>query len=157
MQINLKKPLVYIFVFGTIIFLISLTSGLINYALVDLFHFKINLNPNNKFAHEPFWVKLIAGSLVVPILETYFFQQLPYTFLKSRKRNTTAIILISSILFALSHCYSIPYMIFAFFAGIVLIKSFINWQGTLNSKYLVTFAIHSVANLYVTIFSFFFH
>ncbi len=154
MQIQLKKPLVYIFVFGTLLFLISLASGLINYALINLFHFKINMN--NKFAHEPFWFKLIVGSLVAPFLETYFFQQLPYTILKKWNANNTIIILISSVLFGLSHFYSLYYMIFGFFAGIVLIKAFINWQGTLNSKYLITVGIHSMANLYVTIFSFFF-
>jgi hypothetical protein len=111
---------------------------------------------NNKFAHHPFWFKLVGGSIIAPLLETYLFQQLPYTFLKKWNASNTIIILISSVLFGLSHFYSLSYIIFAFFAGIVLIKSFINWEGTLNSKFMITVAIHGVANLFITLLYFFF-
>lgn len=140
--------------FAVIIVLISTVSGLIDYALVNLFHFHINVN--NKFDSYPFPVKLIGVSLAAPIIETYLFQQLPYTFLKRWNINNKVIILISSVLFGLSHSYSVAYMIFAFFAGIALMISFISWQGNINSKYLITAEIHCFANTSLLILDFFF-
>ena len=154
MQLLLKKPFVYISAFALLILLISTISGLINYILINKLHFNIKMN--NHFATYPIWQKVIVGSVGAPIIETYLFQQLPYTFLKKWNVNNNIIILISSTLFALTHFYSISYIIFAFFAGIILIKAFINWEGTMNNKYLVTAGIHCMANTCVTILSIFF-
>lgn len=154
MRIQLNKPFAYICGFATIILLISVISNLILYGLETIFHFQ--MNANNKIVYYPLWAKLLLASLAVPIVETYLFQQLPYTFLKKWKASNTIIIIISSFLFALSHSYNIPYMIYAFLAGIALMIGFINWEGSLKSKYLITAAIHGLVNTCVTILYFFF-
>lgn len=98
-----------------------------------------------------------SGIVIIPMLESLLFQKLPYwglTKISYMRRNMWLIYIISAALFALSHIYSIAYIIYTFIIGLILIYSYhirINkhpfWTITLiHSLFNASFAIYKVLN-----------
>lgn len=85
--------------------------------------------------------------LMVPLIETALFQALPYYLLNKidffRKR-IWLIILIGSLAFALSHFYSIGYVIFAVFPGILYMTGYHLRQG--RHPFASIFMVHLLTN-----------
>ena len=68
-----------------------------------------------------------SGIVIIPMFETLLFQKLPYwglTKISYLRRNMWLIYIISASLFALSHVYSIAYIIYTFVVGLILIYSY---------------------------------
>ena len=143
----LRKSVLYIIRFAIIILLISTVFNFIINGLNIWFHFQISMNSD--LSKQSILVQLIAGCLIAPPFETYLAQQLPYTFLKRHKASDKVIILLSAAFFGLMHWYSTAYIIYGFLIGILLMKAFIGWQGSLRSKFIITCLIHFMVNLSV--------
>ena len=90
--------------------------------------------------------EFILVVVIAPILETFLFQYLPYLYLK--KYNTIYTIILSSILFGLSHSYSIIYIIYGLTVGMLFISAFFySIKKYLQPFWLVAFC-HFIYNLF---------
>jgi hypothetical protein len=69
----------------------------------------------NFSAQEAFWL----GVILAPLLETYLIQYLVIKYVHKWTSIYWIAVLVSGILFGVSHTYSVPYMILTFLGGIV--------------------------------------
>ena len=103
--------------------------------------------------------KIVAGSIFIPLLETFIFQYLIIEFsnnIKLLKNNNFAIIIISAITFGLSHNYSFLYIFYASIIGLFLAYSYIIYKKKNFSPFLIVTLIHSLRNTITTIIISFF-
>ncbi len=96
----------------------------------------------------------IIATLFAPIIETLFFQafiiHLIKSVLKKISYNRYYIpIVVSGILFGLSHCYSLHYMISGIFMGLIFAFTYKVFMNRKENPFVVVAGIHSVANLIV--------
>lgn len=89
----------------------------------------------------------VSVILVAPLIETALFQALPYYLLNKIdffRERIWLIILVSSIIFALLHIYSISYVLFAFFPGVLLMTGYHLRQG--RHPFATIFMVHLMIN-----------
>ncbi|WP_411683022.1 type II CAAX prenyl endopeptidase Rce1 family protein [Clostridium thailandense] len=88
--------------------------------------------------------------MLSPILETAIFQYAIIEFLSSisilREKNIL-IIIISAILFGLSHSYSYVYVFYGFIMGLLLSYSYLTYKNKSFSAFWVVFLIHCIKNI----------
>ncbi|MBK0383051.1 CPBP family intramembrane metalloprotease [Pedobacter sp. SD-b] len=115
-----------------------------NYSLV-----KGGFKPNFKNINQI--VKAVFKVIIfIPLIETALFQYFIINLLKTSERfekNEVLIIIISAFLFALSHYYSIYYIIITFFAGCILAYSFLASKNFKIKPFWLVFTIHALFNL----------
>ncbi|MFW0716117.1 lysostaphin resistance A-like protein [Pedobacter sp. N23S346] len=142
-----KNPIVFIIIFS---FFLLIVSFLYDY-FTEVIGLKYGINAvqNNEVHDRTLTYKLILACFIAPILETYFFQSVPYHILKEKKFENWKIILCSAILFGLLHFSNLAYLLFGFFSGIVLIVAYIYWEGTRLSKVIIVCIIHVFHNILV--------
>lgn len=141
-------------IFLSISFIITTILSLtISYVL-----FLIHPNENDTgFTSEKITVEIIISLLIAPVIETAFFFTLVFLMTKYLKKNIIYFILISSILFGLSHFYSVDYILYSFFIGIVLsIFYTISEKRNQGDGFLDVTIIHSLYNLVILIGKHFF-
>jgi uncharacterized protein len=93
-----------------------------------------------------FFTRVILG----PVLETLFFQTLPFLLYESNpwlQRNKWIFIFISSLIFGLGHYYSIYYMVHAFIAGFIFIYAYIIRSAN-NTSFMTVVFLHCSLNLF---------
>lgn len=95
---------------------------------------------------------------LAPLIETVLFQALPYYLLNKIaffRSRIWLIILVSSLAFALSHFYSIGYVFFSFFPGVLFMIGYYLRQGKhpFASIYMVHLLINTIPLAYELIFS----
>ena len=106
---------------------------------------------NTALDREHIAIQLLTSVVLGPIFETLLFQVLIIEALRSFKVSDIYSILISSLLFALSHSYNISYMIVTFIPGIIFALYYIGLRRRRDwfvSAFFV-FAVHSLYNLFV--------
>lgn len=90
---------------------------------------------------------VMIGILIAPLVETLLFQTLVY-FVLSRinlfNQRKILIIIVSAILFAVEHIYSVQYMIYTFVMGAFLMYAYIISKG--KNPFLRVFLIHLMIN-----------
>ncbi|MCF8018514.1 MAG: CPBP family intramembrane metalloprotease [Vallitaleaceae bacterium] len=132
------------------ILIMTLISFLIVVPL-DLMAFFINIDMNGPdFYETPIVLSFLSLGIIVPIFETLIFQFLIIRFLKKFiffKNRIYITILISAVLFGLSHTYSIAYVFFAFIIGLLLAYAFVIYEDKKASAFWVTMAIHGLRNI----------
>ena len=108
---------------------------------------------------EPFGADRLAGSnllfgiislvILVPILETFLFQQLPISVVSKFSKNKYLQVFVSAVLFGITHPYSLLYIIYTIFAGIVLATGFILYKEVHGTRkaFCVTALVHGLVNL----------
>ena len=97
-------------------------------------------------------VGYIIAIVFVPIVETLFSQTLPYWGLRKIlfvRRNICIVFLISAMIFAVQHLYSVEYMIYTFVLGVVLIYFY--HLRRYNSPYWTITGLHAVFNTSIAI------
>ena len=95
----------------------------------------------------PFFMKVLSLSVITPIVETFVFQWIPIRFLRYHFNwSSFKIILVSAILFGLSHYYSLAYIIRGFLIGIILADAFILQEEKQGSPFWAVTAIHGLRN-----------
>ena len=89
----------------------------------------------------------IVVILIAPLIETVLCQALPYRLLSKieffRKR-IWLITVTTGLVFALLHCYSIVYVIFAFVPGVLLVFGYHLRQG--NHPFVSIYMVHLLIN-----------
>jgi len=128
-----------------------LSIAIILYALNEWLHFE---TPADHFMDKySFWGKVAFGLILAPFFETFLHQWLIYKLLRRFNLNNLLLVFFSAVLFGLAHCYSLSYIIFAFFTGIFLMLAFIYWEGEGISKYMITVLIHMIHNGFMLLLS----
>lgn len=139
--------------------LIVIAIGL---SLINDFIFKLVLtsiaNPSeiNDLKDEGLGIFVFIIIIVGPFIETIIWQTLPINFVQyvlNRFTNKLALvpILISALLFGISHLYSFPYVILMSFRGMIYAWFFVIIQNRSENATLVVFVIHSLNNLILMI------
>ncbi|WP_407485287.1 CPBP family intramembrane glutamic endopeptidase [Elizabethkingia miricola] len=142
-------------IFSIIIF--SIITIALSYALGNIFeYFGILEKDLNGPKFNNLTQELFLAILFAPLLETFVFQAVVYYLLKLfdsffKKYFGLVYLIISSILFALSHTYSIYYEIGTFFIGLVFAYSFMYFKKESNYPILCVAIIHSLYNSFVTL------
>jgi Type II CAAX prenyl endopeptidase Rce1-like len=108
------------------------------------------------FKGESLLVIILFAVLFGPLLETYINQSLPYFLLskvKYFKERRYLIIFISALFFGVLHLYSLFYIIYAFFLGLVFMYGYmLKVEVDKKAFYLIAIS-HSIFNLGMTIIS----
>ena len=102
-----------------------------------------------------FLIAIIIG----PIVETIIYQAVPINLIQFLLRKVRLVIpllpiLVSAIIFGISHNYNTTYLINAFISGIIYAWYYTVVQSRKESAMVVVFAIHSLKNLFVFIYDF---
>jgi len=105
-------------------------------------------------------VKMIGyGVIIGPVIETFIFTFLPYKLLSRIIKNDTLIIIIASLLFGISHFYSLMYIIYGVILGLILNTYYVYLlkknNNTLTAFGLVTL-LHASTNLTSLFLEYFF-
>lgn len=101
-------------------------------------------------------LSVIAG----PLLETIIFQfaiiEIVCKVIKRPGRNIYVAVFFSAALFALSHNFSVGYVIYTFLAGIILALTYYFGRYRKEGGIILTFVVHGLYNLYIEIYNFLF-
>lgn len=106
--------------------------------------------PNESIMQESFLKQLLFVVIIGPLFETLIFKKWLYQLLslfKILKRNKIWLILISVFIFGSIHIYSLSYIVFSFFAGIILMAAYVLRKG--KNPYLFVATLHALMNLFV--------
>ncbi|NMA57468.1 MULTISPECIES: CPBP family intramembrane glutamic endopeptidase [Clostridium] len=98
--------------------------------------------------------KILIASILAPLLETLVFQYgviEVLDFINFSKYRQAILIVISSIAFGMSHCYSVIYMVYGFLIGLVLAYSYMLYKKKDFSAFGVVFWIHCLRNTISTL------
>lgn len=94
------------------------------------------------------WFRYLIVALLAPLLETFFFQALPYYFLnlfEFMKRHVWISIVLPAIVFGCLHDYSLRYIIAASMIGVVFQYTY-HARSKKGDPFLSTFLLHVVLN-----------
>ncbi|MBT1705313.1 CPBP family glutamic-type intramembrane protease [Chryseosolibacter indicus] len=136
--------------FIILLVLAVLTGYLFNWINDTFFHYSSGNNDLDSFS-EP--IKFLLIVVIAPLVETLFFQHLPYQVLTKLKiRNKLLLILTLSLIFGLFHLYFWLYAIMAFCGGILMNTLYIFSRHYSKYYFLIVVAYHSLYNLYGYLF-----
>ena len=91
--------------------------------------------------------RLLAGCIIAPLIETALFQWGPIWLLRGTLHLSWPFVLpASAALFAISHPYSVGYLIFAFLVGLVLAYCFAVANESSRRPFVVTSIVHGLRN-----------
>jgi hypothetical protein len=133
-----------------------ISSKLIEYLKID----EINIGG---ITFKSITQEIFVGLVIGPIIETLIFQFVIYKIIFYIKGNIQKYllkkecqflgfyILISSILFAISHSYSVYYILLMIIPGAVLSYAFYFFKKNYTYPVLYTFLIHFIHNLFIFI------
>ena len=100
------------------------------------------------------WLVIV---IVAPLIETLLFQsliiELVCKLFKRPRRNLFISVTASSVAFALSHSYSISYIIITFLAGVILALAYYLGRYRKESPIVLVFVIHAVYNLLTSVYN----
>ena len=140
LRLKRKKYLIQISILFAAIFILSLLVLPVIF-LVDQF-----IGENTNGPNVELWIAII---ILVPILETYLNQHLPFIIMQkwrfTRKRYGLFIFL-SAIVFSLLHTYSLRYMIIVFPGGLVLGYAYVFFSKKTKRAFWSTVLIHAMKN-----------
>ena len=150
------------FIISFIVSIISILYSIISYEILSLF----KINEIGGFIFKNDIQKFLISTILGPIFETFLFQfityyirkfiyeEFPKKILNPRFFNTVYII-ISSILFAISHTYSNWYIILMILPGALLSYMFIFFKKNEQNAFIYTSVIHFFHNLFVFLLEYF--
>jgi hypothetical protein len=91
--------------------------------------------------------RLILGSLIAPLVETAIFQWAPIRVLRTWLRLPLPLaVFASAALFGIAHTYSVGYVVFTFFVGLVLAWGFAAKDYRGGWAYLLICVVHALRN-----------
>jgi len=100
---------------------------------------------------------LLIAVIVVPIIETLLFQSLIIEvickIIKRPRRNIYIAVIASSLAFALNHTYSLSYVIFAFFVGIIYALAYYLGRYRKEGAIILVFILHATDNLSASLYN----
>jgi len=104
-------------------------------------------------------VDLVIAVIAAPLIETLLFQSLIIEIIcriiKRPRNNILLAVLVSSLAFALNHTYSIIYVVFTFFVGIIYAFAYYLGRYRKESAIILVFLLHSLDNLLASLHNMF--
>lgn len=104
-------------------------------------------------------VDLVIAVIAAPLFETLIFQSLIIEIIckiiKRPRRNIYIAIIASALAFALNHTYSVYYVIFTFFVGIIYSLAYYLGRYRKESAIILVFLLHSLDNLLASLYNMF--
>lgn len=149
------SPFRFIITFTIFSFLVTFVTYFFNYALVAVFKITFN-NSTSPLENATVQKKIIIACIIAPVLETTIFQWLIIEIMY-KKIGTRFAVIISALLFGLSHFYNSLYVINTFFIGLILSTSYVLAKEKKFNPSLITIAVHSLHNIIIFILEIFFH
>lgn len=109
---------------------------------------RISIDLNMSFTERSLIYVFMVGCVVAPFIEAFIFQYLTIRITRGifKASNLTAII-VSSLIFGLSHFYNLSYMIYAFLIGVVLSSAFIARDHKGGRSFLMVIILHASRNV----------
>jgi uncharacterized protein len=112
---------------------------------------------NLPFEGAPLLLTILFASILGPIVETYLYLVLPYKLLKKSayfNGHKYLMIIVSAVIFGISHMYSFFYVIYAFLLGVIFMFSYlVRVTSDKNAFWLVALA-HSLFNLITSLINY---
>lgn len=133
-------------------FLIYLLLAIINGVIFSEISKYFNISIENDFDKMSIFKKYLVVGIISPIIETFIFQAFIFKILNKVKyfeNRKYLIILVSSILFALSHSYSSLYIFMTFIAGLIINTFYMQLVLSNSIKFanIVIIVFHMIFNL----------
>ena len=126
-------------------FVISIFLTVVLSPLFDLFDASV-IQPNGAEEHiETVVYEFFTAVIIAPLVETLIFQFLVIEFLYLTKIGKRKIVVISAIIFSLTHYYSIGYIFYAFSMGVIFSYSYVIRKNA-TQAFLTVYAIHLLRN-----------
>jgi len=109
------------------------------------------------FVTDSIVLDLLIAVIVAPLLETLLFQSLIIEIIckiiKRPRRNIYIPVIASSLAFALNHTYSLSYVIFAFFVGIIYALAYYLGRYRKEGGIILVFILHAMDNLAASLYN----
>ena len=108
--------------------------------------------PNETIMQQPFVEQILATVILGPIIETLLSQKWLYSLLSLINRlkgNKIWIVIIGGIIFGLLHFYSLSYIVYNIFMGVLFMSAYILRKE--ENPFLSVAALHALTNLFVLI------
>jgi len=109
------------------------------------------------FSTESIVLDLLIAVIVVPLLETLLFQSLIVEIIckiiKRPRKNLYIAVIVSSLAFALNHTYSLSYVIFAFFVGVIYALAYYLGRYRKEGAIILVFILHAMDNLLSSLYN----
>lgn len=100
---------------------------------------------------------MLIAVIAYPLIETLIFQSLIIEIvckvIKRPRKNICIAVIISSLAFALNHTYSLSYVIFAFFAGIIYALAYYLGRYRKEGAIILVFILHAMDNLSASLYN----
>jgi len=127
---------------------------ILNLAVTWLFFF-ILFPDTQGFKFSSISEELFSVLIISPVIETYFIQHLTITLLRKYVKNDLINLIVSAILFALIHNYSVGYMIKGFIAGLIYATEYLIIEKKNKHPIYWVIATHALFNLIASGLDFF--
>jgi uncharacterized protein len=96
---------------------------------------------------EQFFISVIIGPVIETLLFHFLLMELLLFLFKKANHRYFLVIIISSIIFAISHRFQVHFLIMSFIGGIILASSYIIAKIKNMIPVVIVFFIHALANL----------
>jgi len=102
-------------------------------------------------------VDLVIAVIAAPLIETLLFQssiiEVICKIIKRPRRNIWIAVFVSALAFALNHKYSMSYVIYSFFGGIIYALAYYLGRYRKESAIILVFLLHSLHNLIASLYN----
>lgn len=119
------------------------------YNFLEKYDILFSPTPNETIMTLGLGKQIFLAVILAPLIETLIFQKWVYQLLSLvgwLKRNKILIIFISAVLFGMIHFYSLSYVIYNFFAGVLLMFAYIVRID--RKPYWTVTVLHGLMNLF---------
>lgn len=124
----------------------SILLGYISNFVLDFFEYS---NSDEEFKSMGYFEKLLLVCGISPIIETLFFQLVPYCLIsKYLTNNKKLTLLLMAFIFSIVHIYNPAYMFFTFLGGLILANFYFNIKKLNFSAFIWTTILHLFYNAY---------
>lgn len=143
LHLHLKNCNKLLFIFW--MFFLSVVVTVVFSPLFELLDTASVQTPTVEYDQAPGAYEFFTAVIIAPLVETIIFQFLIIEFLYMTNMGKRKIVVLSAILFASIHYYSVGYVFFAFTMGLILSYSYVI-QGSTAQAFLIVYVIHLLRN-----------
>lgn len=136
------NKILYIF----LMFVISIFLTVVLSPVFDFFDTSVIQSYGAEEHRETVVFEFFTAVIVAPLVETLIFQFLVIEFLYLTKIGKRKIVVLSAIIFSLTHYYSIGYILYAFSMGVIFSYSYVIRKNA-TQAFLTVYAIHLLRNV----------
>ena len=150
----MNKVIQYVQKYNVVYFIgITILLDLLSAVFLELY-FHNTANDNN---FSSIFEEILLAIFFAPIIETLIFQFLIIRVTEKFTPSITIQVLVSAIIFALSHHYSVSYVMKAFFAGLLYASLFCIAREQRKNAFVVVLISHMIYNSIISLLNYIFY